>query len=214
MRVLFYYNNNIKAHLLWALMLLSLIANTQNLVPNQSFEYYTGCPDPYDFSSNSIPPWYSPTSHRTADYGNACITNPCCGVPSNLFGSSYRFAKTGNAYAVMEFITYYGQNQRDYIHTKLFDSLNKGRCYYVEFYVSLITGAQYPVNNIALHISDTSVWSVNGRAINVYPQIINYGNPIIKDTINWVKVGGYIQPMGEKCILRLVTLKMMHIRIL
>ncbi len=173
-----------------------------NLVTNPSFEIYTSCPPGY---INLCPPWVNPTTSTNGTYltifFNKCSSNGCCGVPSNIFGSGYQYARTGNSYATAFFLQAIGGNVRDYSQIPLTDSLKSGHCYYVEFYVNLVNRSAYACNNIGLYISKTAPTFTPGQVIAANPQIINYSNKIISDTLNWIKVSGiYIAQGGEQYI--------------
>ena len=154
--------------------------------------------------------WYSPTSAPGFQYSyfNACTSLPCCSMPSNQFGDSWQYARTGDAYVVFFFSYNNGGNIRWYIQTKLLDSLIANQCYYIEFYVNLYNPSKYGNNNVALLLSDTAIWAdfkyktptANGL-IPANPQIQLYNNPVITDTLNWVKIGGiYTAHGGEQYI--------------
>ena len=194
----FHFNNINKAHILWALLIITLNCKSQspyNLVPNYSFEDHTLCGSVANAGAVS---WYSPTvvPNYQYSYENACSTNPCCGVPSNVGGNGWQYARTGVACVAMEFSLNNGGSIRFYLQTQLIDTLKTNHCYYVEFYVNLINIAKDANNNISLYISDYGIG--NNGIKNVYenPQILQYGNPIITDTLNWVRVGGIYTALG------------------
>ena len=194
----FHFNNINKAHILWALLIIILNCKAQlpyNLVPNYSFEDHTLCGSVANAGAVS---WYSPTvvPNYQYSYANACSTNPCCGVPSNVGGNGWQYARTGVACVAMEFSLNNGGSIRFYLQTQLIDTLKTNHCYYVEFYVNLINIAKDANNNISLYISDYGIG--NNGIKNVYenPQILQYGNPIITDTLNWVRVGGIYTALG------------------
>ena len=172
-----------------------------NLVPNYSFETYTSCTGLY---LNNAVPWYSLSSNNnSSNYGNACNLSSCCHVPYILNGLEYQYPRTGNAYAIMYFYNNSPlPNRRQYSGVQLKTSLQSGHCYYAEFFVVRYITANYSVNNIGLLFSDTIILQQsNGTFINANPQILNYHNPIISDTLNWVKISGiYIAQGGEKYI--------------
>ncbi len=175
-----------------------------NLVPNPSFEDYIECPS----SFNSPPPiyWYMPTNYGISYY-NACAANQNWSVPYNhYFGGiflDYQNARTGNAYIGAYLISQPGLDQRNYFQVKLKDSLQKDRCYYAEFYVVFVDDKKLKTNNVSMLLTNTAVYvdTVN-YPYGVLPanaQIYNYGNPIIKDTQNWVKVSSiYVAQGGEQ----------------
>lgn len=172
-----------------------------NLVPNYSFESNVNCTD---VNLSNAYPWSSPTGSGNfySVYANACNPNPGYSLPIYLNGLDFQYPRTGNGLAAMYFLYQYGNNVRNYSTVQLTDSLINGKCYYAEFFVALYKTANYAVNNISLHISDTALHQpASGKVINVVPQVLNYSNPIITDTLNWIKVSGiYISHGGEKYI--------------
>ncbi|GMV77992.1 MAG: hypothetical protein AMXMBFR79_11250 [Chitinophagaceae bacterium] len=83
------------------------------------------------------------------------------------------------------------------------------KCYYAEFWVSLGNNSRIACNNIAMLLTDTAIWSpfpsnssnFGYDLIPANPQIFNYGNPVITDTLNWVKISGvYTAQGGEEYI--------------
>jgi hypothetical protein len=170
-----------------------------NLVPNPSFETYTACPT----SSSQIyyaTPWTGPTTN-SVDYFNSCSTTrgvPKCGA------YAFQYARTGDAYAGFWGVDGYGLNYREYTQAPLLNSLVSGKCYYIEFYTNLFNQLDYGINNIGAHISNTSfgVTSSNGNVLNLAPNALKFGNPVITDTINWIKVSGiYAANGGEQYII-------------
>ena len=98
-----------------------------------------------------------------------------------------------------------GLDDRSYVQVKLIDSLKKNHSYYVEYFVNLLNSAKYNCNNIGLLFTKTSIYvdTLNDPSgvINANPQILNYGNPVFGDTINWSKVSGiYTAQGGEQYI--------------
>ena len=198
--------NTIKAHLLWALIVFSIGANGQNLVPNYSFESYIICP--YNFYKPPSPPWYIPTNYNPV-YCNACDTDIYAGVPINTTkGISFQYARTGGAYIYLD---YDNGLSRTYIQIRLSDSLKAGHFYYAEHFVNVPNPMKYACNNIGMFFTNKAVYvDTNTTAYGVLPanpQIINYGNPIITDTLNWVKVSGIFKALGGEKYLTLGNFK-------
>ncbi len=176
-------------------------ANAQtNLVPNPSFEQYTTCP----ISNRNDKPdyWYKP-DYRGAAYFNACanVSAPNNGVPAHLTvsGNGFQYARTGVAYILMFYRN--GGDSRNYFQVKLLDSLQLGKCYYAECYVSLSNPFRLGCNNQSILFTKTAVYvdTLNTQLLPANPQITNYGNPIITDTLNWTKISGvFIAQGGEQ----------------
>ena len=201
-----------KAHIIWALLIACLCSqaqNSNNLVPNYSFESYVVCPH---LSYPPPPaPWYIPTNNNPV-YLNACDTSVYASVPINRTkGYSFQYARTGRAYIYLDYENGPSLNLRTYIQVKLIDSLKIGHCYYAEHVVNVPNPLKYACNNIGMLFTDTAVYAdtavTNGPVIPANPQIINYGNPIIIDTLNWIKVSGVFTAQGGEHYLTLGNFK-------
>ncbi len=174
-----------------------------NLVPNQSFETYIVCPN----TLNDIPappPWYRPCKYGPL-YANACCISNKWGVPYNRGGANYQYAKTGDAYIGLFFINGPGLNRREYYQIKLKDSLRMGHCYYAEFFVSTENDMKLGCNNISMLLTNKAVYvdtmATPYGVLQGNAQVFNYGNPIITDTLNWVKVSSvFVAQGGEQYI--------------
>jgi len=188
-RLLFYY----------FVFLIEFLANSQNLVPNSSFENYSICPNSGNENIESSLNWYNPTAY-SPDYYNSCATDIVYGqsVPNNGFG--YQPAKSGVAYAGL--ITMIETDGREYIQTTLTDSLTAGVTYTVKFYVSAADSSPYAANNIGAYFSNNPVSSGDSWYLPFTPQIKNdsSANPL-DDRYGWTEVSGsFIAQGGEKFI--------------
>ncbi|MBW7951938.1 MAG: T9SS type A sorting domain-containing protein [Chitinophagaceae bacterium] len=180
-----------------------------NLVPNYSFEQYTTCPNGATLNEhlrNSKPDyWYKPDK-RGAAYLNACATSGLLGVPENgIGGGSYQLARTGQAYISMFY--YNGGNNRNYFQVELLDSLRQGKCYYAQFYASLVNTNPIGCNNQSMLFTVTPIYvdTLSGDLLPANPQI---QNPyIITDTLNWIKVSGVFTAQGGEKYLTLGNFK-------
>jgi hypothetical protein len=177
-----------------------------NLVPNQSFESYINCPS---LSYKQMPPPWVLATNQALVYLNACAnsSSPCYGVPNNCSGgANYQYPKTGDAYVYESFYDGGVNNaNRSYIEVKLKDSLQAGKCYYAGYYINLTDNSKNATNNAGLLFTKTIVYvDTVATPFGVYPanpQIVNYGNPVVKDNQNWVKVSGvFVAQGGEKYI--------------
>jgi len=178
-------------------ILLAFVSSAQNLVPNYSFETYTMCPVSNNRIENAAP-WNGATiSSSSTDYFNSC-SSPY-GVPKHSGG--FQYARTGNAYSGLFFMQLPYNDAREYLQVQLTSPLVQNITYYVEFYVNLHNGnVYYPCNNVSANLSITRpTTSTFGILQTLTPHIINPGNPIIGDTINWSKVSGcYLAQGGEE----------------
>jgi len=173
---------------------ISVIA--QNLIPNPGFDSVTDCP----FKGGQIGyavPWLSATSGGTPDLYNECGSVGYM-VP-HPFIYCYQPARSVGGYAN---IGVYGG--REYIETPLSTPLQKGKQYYIHFFVSpnsgCFLGASWKyTDGIGLAFSNTLI-KVNvsdKEVLQLQPAIENRGK-VIKDTANWTKINGcYVAEGGE-----------------
>ncbi len=200
------------AKLLMCLLLLLFfrIGHAQlNLVSNYSFEQFISCPT----LGNLLEPplfWYYANAKTGANYFNRCSS--VMGIPHNIpLDSSYQETKSGDAYIGIFALNGPNSNRRNYYQTKLKDSLTAGSCYYAEYYVSLVNSAKLACNNLAVLFTNNAVYV--DTLVHPYgvlpanPQVVNYGNPVITDTLNWVKVSGVFTAQGGEQYLTLGNFK-------
>jgi hypothetical protein len=168
--------------------------HAQNLVPNPSFEINTDC---NNRNITNAPPWTGPTTNST-DYFNVCS-----GAVPSISAGYYQYARTGNAYIAF-WASFNGPNYREYLQCPLTSNLQPNRCYYIEFYTNVPNYTRTGSNNIAAHLSDTTYTTSlqhPGIILNLIPHALKFGNPVIIDTLNWVKVSGiYTATGGENNI--------------
>ncbi len=181
-------------------------ANGQtNLVPNNSFENFSQCPVMAMELDKAIP-WFQPNKAfgsvfiGSTDYFNSCSV--VVGVPSNSFG--YQYASTGFAYAGFgAYIAITNWDQREYLETKLYDSLIQGKQYEVSFNLSLAEISDFAISTIGVYLSDdTLLYSdLNQFNIPVTPQIESDSTIMLADTIDWMQVKKtYTAQGGERFI--------------
>jgi len=177
---------------------------SQNLVPNGSFENFSSCPPN---ASNNLPYatyWTGPLINST-DYYNSCISPPTYG--SIPFHGVY--PRTGNAMAgfwgAFNCAPYY----REYLQTTLTTTLSANKCYYIEMYVFPDKETKTFANNVAVHLSDTNYTinstlqcGSNNMVLYLKPHILKFNNSVIMDTLNWTKISGiYTAKGGENYII-------------
>lgn len=180
-----------KIHLFFYLLQVVFIGGlqSQNLVPNPSFENYTTCPTSVA-QINLALPWVTPSS-GSPDYFNTCATNSFCDVPSNFFGT--QAPRTGNAYA--QVVIYPSSiSLREYAQIKLLSPLMAGQTYDVSFYTSLQENSYRASNNIGIYISTTAPSIAGSGPLPVTPQINE--TAVINDVINWTLISGTYTAIG------------------
>ena len=172
---------------------------SQNLVPNGSFEDTLACPTERG-QINYSTGWFTPIS-TSPDYFNACANIISdVGIPKNIFG--YQYAHTGVAYAGFIGMVIPGASYREYIETKLIDSMQANKRYCIEFYASLANISYYAIDNIGAYLTKMKVINMlNDTILIKESQINNMVGNIISDTLNWIKISGdYTAFGGEKWI--------------
>lgn len=147
-------------------LLLSIGSDSQNLIPNSSFENYETCPVNNYGETNNLTDWYELTI--SPDYYNCNI-----GVPNNIFG--YQFANSGTGYIG------FGQSER--VAVKLIQPLESGKQY--EFSMWVVSGSY------ANHASDFNFFlsedSLCLYSKNYDTYTIHLNSPMT-DTLNWTKI--------------------------
>lgn len=182
--------------LLIILILVCRLSISQNLVPNPSFENYSICPNNYGQMTNSSN-WLSVIS--SPDYYNSCTTNSNVSVPKNFFNSNYQFARSGNAYSGIIGVGFFGNNQRENLGIGLFSQLINNSYYFVKFYIANTQCYSVANNNIGLNFSSTLTTTVTaGSTVNIPMHIYKFGNPVIKDTLNWTEIMGIYKANGTE----------------
>ena len=187
-----------------------------NLVPNPSFEQYTYCPSAatiYDYLNSKPDIWYKPDG-RGGGYLNACAGDSApTGMPyhQTSIGYDYQYARTGVAYIGMFYMNGPGTNLRNYFQVKLLDSLWVGKCYYAECYVNRLGTHKNACNNQSILFTNIPVYSDTSPPqkdiLLANPQVTNFNNGLIKDTLNWIKVSGIFTAQGGEQYLTLGNFK-------
>lgn len=168
----------------------------QNLVPNPSFEFFSNCPHLVSEITKATP-WFSPST-GSPDYFNACNDtlpfNSFVGVPRNVFG--FENAHSGNGYAGIT--TGLGDSFREYLESRLLDTLKAGRKYHVEFYTSLSDSSWICNNSIGAYFSPVSINRPNASYLQVTPQITNASGNNLSIKNGWAKVEGSFFAHGDE----------------
>ena len=179
----------------FGLLFLALNIQSQNLVPNPSFESYSECPE---LLGNFFAlDWYVVQNTDTAspDYYNVCSQGQL-GVPINVTGN--QLAYDGSGYVGFYFYdSVFGA--REYIQTQLSSPLVADMSYQVSFYVSLADKFGLAINRIELQITNEPLVG-NGTAYPILisnPHIVSSG--LVVSATNWYHVTGtYVAAGGEQ----------------
>jgi hypothetical protein len=194
-----------KAVLTALLAITFLRVQSQNLVPNGSFEDTIWCGN----DSTVLQPhnWYSPNS-GTPDYfrdslmaSNGCSSSTyfsSFGGGSYLNGFGYQLPHLGLAYAGI-------RTHDEYLGIKLNDSLKSGKKYCLETYVSLANSSQYGLDLIQFSFSNSPLTNYDTIAGNFIPldsvhvNVETMAGNFLLDTMNWMLVSDtFIAVGGEK----------------
>jgi gliding motility-associated-like protein len=205
----------ISSFLLFLFIFFSSSIQSQNIVPNGSFETLDTCPygAGFIYHANS---WFQPVFYNgtnsfgasSSDLFNVCTLGLICDVPLN--GIGYQNPKSGVGYAGIIFGIFDSTfssnlNYREYIEVKLNSKLKPDTKYCLSYYVSLANYTKFATSRIGAYFSkdslvqrDTNFYKLY-KPFNLIPQVENpYGN-IITDTANWVLVRGeFIAQGGEQ----------------
>jgi hypothetical protein len=179
------------------LSFISDIPAQSNLVPNGSFETYTACPNniaQVHYTGN----WSIPNKAST-DYFNTC-SNMMMGVPTNWAGTQPAM-NSGSSY--MGVITWLDSSLwREYLQTRLTNSLSAGQTYYVSFYVALADSSTMTTDDIGAFFSATAISMPSSYAnFSVTPQVANPQGLFLNNLINWTKISGsFVASGGEEYV--------------
>jgi len=173
------------------LLLLPFFANSQNLVPNPSFEEYTECPDSaLELDIEGAYPWTS--FRQTPDFFHPCDETGMMSSPhSIIYGYGVPYHGVGKA----GFIGVGGVSTREIIGVELNEQLIIGESYYVSFFIMRTFGGgghancDCASNNLGLKFTTRS-YSVNETVpIDNFAHILH--EEILTDTTNWTEVSGW-----------------------
>ena len=167
------------------------LLQSQNLVPNPSFEEYTNCPT----GTNEVPycvNWYN--FGNSPDYINTCSSS---GIPYN-FGFGFQYAHSGNAMiGIGTYVWQYAPdwpNYREFVGTQLSLPLEIGHKYFMSFFVNCagyLPGWQIiATNKIGLRFSTIPYSECCPPSLTNWAHL--YTDSIIIDTLNWIKISGSI----------------------
>lgn len=165
--------------------------NSQNLIPNASFESFENCPSRLGNFDADVTAWSTPTQGST-DYFNNCST--AMGTPKNFNGE--QLADFGVGYAGL--YLYAPDDYREYIQIKLKEPLVRGLRYSLSFYVSLAERSDFAVKEFGVlfaaeelrvpirkTLSKMHLYRQRGNAYHFME--IGYTN-FYKDTKDWILV--------------------------
>ncbi|MEO6239812.1 MAG: T9SS type A sorting domain-containing protein [Bacteroidia bacterium] len=190
-----------KTALVFTFVLVQFVLQSQNLVPNSSFETITTC----SFCGGCLgagycPPWFSPQTSLNGDSPD--LYNECGPIsystPANTLG--WQAPKTGLGYAGCLLI---GSTDREYIEAPLTMPLIAGKTYCVEFYVSPADSSRITIDGFGAFFSPDTIRSNNDFPLPYTSQIGNTMGNVITDTSTWTLISGNFTATGGE---RFVTI--------
>ena len=172
--------------------LLSSDVKGQNLVYNGYFEIYNNC---QNGSIINAVGWNA--SSETPDYYNICMSDvpntdigyqqDCCG--GGGYAGGFMFDKNDP-----------NNGDRDYISTKLIDTLKAGHKYIAKMYVNRADAIDYAVATIGMLFTDTITTLPTGQGfISANPQVKS--KMLLSDTLNWILIQDTITAIGNEVYL-------------
>jgi len=176
-----------KKLLIIPMILLCIIANSQNLVPNPSFEDTVQCP--YYFTQiDKSTGWNS--YGGTPDYFNTCAIGSAVGIPDNDVGT--QIPRSGNAYSGFYTFNSFSQS-REYIGIELNQALVINHTYFVSFFVSRAVSDILHVNHAAnkLGAKFSTIPYAYSNPIKTDNLAHIYSDSVVTDTLNWIEISGY-----------------------
>jgi hypothetical protein len=166
-----------------------------NLVPNPSFETYSGCPTSFSQLYQAAP-WDAPTT-GTSDYLNTCVSGwpgfPVPAIPQNPVG--IQTPRTGDGMG--GFIVRNVNDYHEYLQAPLASPLVNGQSYLVKFYVNLGDTSFVAIDRIGAYLS---VGAIGPLAMNttllLTPQVESPAFGYLNDTVNWMLISGLYTASG------------------
>jgi hypothetical protein len=180
------------------MQLTGVYIKAQNLVYNGFFEIYSQCPN-IGGQINYATGWK--VAAYTPDYYDICAGNdPNFSLPLNSRGYQQDCCG-GGGYAGM---TVFGKNQgpilREYMQTKLIDTLQAGHKYLASMYVSRANDIDYAIASMGILFTDTIINLPYPQGfVNANPQVKN--TTLLADTLNWLVVEDTIVATGNEVYL-------------
>ncbi len=168
---------------------------SQNLVPNPSFEDTVHCPVITGNFGSAVKYWYA---YGSSDYYRPCGLNGVS-APSNWCGYATPHAD-GDAYAGIAVWALPFQNFREYIAVKLTKPLEEGSTYKIKFYVSLSDSTAYAINRIGACVSKDSTSNVAYMAdffLSVKPDV-EHKDSFLENKEDWDLVEGVYRADGDE----------------
>jgi OmpA-OmpF porin, OOP family len=173
-----------------------ILADSQNLVQNGSFENKAYCPSNFNQQQlNTVANWWQATD-GTPDYFHVCSDK--MGVPKNVFGE--QMAQDGEAYAgLVTFSTGGKTNYREYLQTRLTRPLQEGEMVCIEMFVSAADYCSFVTDGLGILLSDKKAESNLQTVLLLNATMNNPKFNMLDENRDWVLLSdNYIAKGGEE----------------
>jgi OOP family OmpA-OmpF porin len=178
------------------------ISKSQNLVPNNGFEQISTCNQfgTPNFYFNCLFDWINPSVGSPSGSPDILSTNGnnlSCSAPQNSAG--YQHPNDGNFYAglcpyMRNFLS--TPDYKEYISVKLIDTLQLGKTYCFNMYVSLADFSKYLGNPLSVLFAPNDISVSNNAGPLPYIPQLDFNVP--NDTSNWINLqSSFIATGGE-----------------
>lgn len=174
--------STIRSILPFIVLLQTLTAFGQNLVPNPSFEDFSTCPgnytqNPLEFR---VKDWKS-ASLGTPDYFNMC-SNGEADVPYNWAGVSDPYE--GKGYAGLYVWMNATKDYREYLQCQLLEPLLQDSVYEIEFHYKLSSYSKFSIDRMGLLLSNELVNIKNDQVLSIAPTL-----SVVQDSALTIETG-------------------------
>lgn len=195
----FYWTNSCGISIMKPISILLLIlaicapnAQSQNLIPNPSFEETTGCPGASVFLKNTNH-WHRIENHYGSpdQYYGDCSYN---GVVNPMAPGQKPYEGVGYAGQFC-----FGDKLREYMTVKLCEPMVKDSNYSIEFFIMPAAGYGTAIDSYGVHFSAAEPKGSSDRSLAVLELEEHIGNPkgnLINDTVNWTPIKGVYRAKG------------------
>lgn len=185
-----------KSILLFAMVIFTLSAVSQNLLENSSFEDKAYCPGNFNQQEiKTVKQWWQ-ASEGTPDYFNVCSEK--VGIPDNMFGTQP--AKDGDGYIGL--VTYSkgsNRNYREYLQTKLTRPLTAGEMVCIEMYVSAADYCCFVTDGFGAILSKNKIAHDKNGVIAMPQSMSNPRLHMLDEASAWVRLSDvYTATGGEE----------------
>lgn len=173
-----------------------LSGKAQNLIPDSSFESNKAIPTDFSGIGNSYT-WSRPgmgTTDLFAVYDRKKKKYSMVGVPQNAMG--FQFAHSGTCYA--GFFLFSHGDYREYLQTPLLQPLEKGKTYFLSFYLSLANFSQTYIDQLGFtFLPQEQHYETADNLTELAPTYIKL-DKLKGDTAKWHHITGKYKATGEE----------------